>query len=129
MAGLGACQNDLLRLLPHQVPRNSSRLRQAHHQVDVVVEGDLGGSRRENVRRRGLSTFILSRLPRILESLFMVEDLFCLRNGLGQHHRGFNSMFADACFMREDKAVAAVEDRHRDVLGVQSSLDHVLSNH
>ena len=49
VAHLGACQHYLLRLLADKVAGHPPSRRQAHKQINVVIEGDLSGRRGKNV--------------------------------------------------------------------------------
>ena len=59
----------------------------------------------------------------------MVKNLFSFANGLGKENSGLNRMLSNACLMRKEEAVCAVEDCHGYVLGIVSGGRQILINH
>lgn len=59
----------------------------------------------------------------------MVKNLFSFANGLGKENSGLNRMLSNACLMRKEEAVCAVEDCHGYVLGIVAGGRQILINH
>ena len=59
----------------------------------------------------------------------MVENLLSFADSLGKEDSGLNRMLSNACLMRKEEAVCAVEDCHGYVLGIVAGGRQILINH
>jgi hypothetical protein len=76
-----------------------------------------------------LPALVLGGFASVFERFFVVEDLLSLRDSLSEEDSGFERVLPNAGLMRQDEAVAAIEDGHAHILRVLSRLVDVLTDH